>query len=222
VKKPTPGDVLFGALVAWTIAATAIVVRIGFTRSARPTRAAPQLGVARVSNWQQFALRGYAFGPAAAPTTLVVFSDFQCPFCRRFSLVIDSLRARHPDVRIVERHFPLVGLHDAAFAAALAAECAKDAGRYEEMRHAMFYSRALVADAQWGLLANHSGIRDTAALAHCVDTQRHADVVRADIQAGQGIGIHATPSVLVNDSLYAGALTLAELEQRMRKTVAAN
>src|SRR5438128_1768001 len=95
------------------------------------------------------ASHGFAVGPPDAPVTLVVFSDFECPFCRRFALVVDSLKLVHPEVRIVERNFPLEDIHHAAFDAARAAECARDVLSYQAVRRLLFSRQPLVEGRQW-------------------------------------------------------------------------
>jgi len=63
-------------------------------------------------------------GPIDAPITIHEFSDFQCPYCARASLVVEELVDKYPDdIRFVYLHFPL-DIHDWAKPAAVAAECA--------------------------------------------------------------------------------------------------
>jgi protein-disulfide isomerase len=217
-------DLTFALLVAWTMVATSLVFRRtrGDGRIAA-TQSSPSPNAKPVKNAESLAGHGHAIGVGRrGPSTsqrVVVFSDFQCPFCRTFSKVIDTLRMTHPEVRIVERQFPLVDLHEAAYPAALAAECAGDVGRYAQMRSAMFERRGLVEDQQWGALAARAGIQDTSAINACVTTRRHAAVVDADIDAGRAAGIVATPSIIIGDSLFTGALPLADLERRLRITM---
>ncbi|MYI84382.1 MAG: thioredoxin domain-containing protein [Rhodothermaceae bacterium] len=62
-------------------------------------------------------------GPADAPITVHEFSDFQCPYCARASVVVEELLDKYPDeIRFVYLHFPL-DIHDWAKPAAVAAEC---------------------------------------------------------------------------------------------------
>jgi len=60
-------------------------------------------------------------GPASAVCVLVVFSDFQCPFCREAALVLDRLRKELPDkTRVVFKHLPIPAHKDAQLAAVAA------------------------------------------------------------------------------------------------------
>lgn len=211
MKRLTLHDWLFGALVVWTGVATAIIVARRGASAASPARAPRSEQVVR--NWRDYSKRGFAVGPASAATTIVVFSDFQCPYCQQLSFAIDSFARARPDVRIVERHFPIAGLHQQAYDAAIAAECAGASGDYPGMRHALFTRRGLVMDAQWGSLATEAGIHDTAAFTRCVAGKKTGEIVDADLEAGRRLGVEGTPTMLINDSLFVGGLTFAALMQ---------
>jgi len=98
---------------------------------------APAPGV-RIPDWRSFTREGHRMGPAEAPVTVVVFSDFQCSFC---AVLMDRLRtireARPDEVSVVYRHFPIEG-HQHAAPAARASECAAEQGRFEPFHDALF------------------------------------------------------------------------------------
>jgi protein-disulfide isomerase len=83
---------------------------------------------------------GVSRGPAAAPVTLVEFADFQCPFCARWNLeVLPRLQAKYgEDLRVVFMPYPLSTIHGNASAAAVAAWCAHESGRFWEMHDTLF------------------------------------------------------------------------------------
>lgn len=212
--KLTRSDILFGALVTWTMVASTLVVR-GMHRSHEAPIIASPIST-RVTNWRTVASSGFDFGPRDAPTTIVVFSDFQCPYCRQFSLVIDSLRQRRPDVRIVDRQLPIEGLHPQAFVAAIAAECARDVGRYAELRSEMFHHPGLIMDEQWNMLGSAAGVRDLRRFVQCISQREHAEEVRRDVAVAKELGIEATPTVLINDRLVSGFQSLSQLEAALQ------
>jgi protein-disulfide isomerase len=202
---------MFGLVATWTVGVSAYVFRLERSRTTGETRPA----AVYVPNWRGLRNVGFATGPRDANKSVIVFSDFQCPFCRSFAAVVDSLHDEHPDILIVERHLPLVDLHEAARDAALAAECAADVGRYAEMRAVLFQRRQLVAEEEWGRLASIAGVRDTAGLVSCVSLRKHFDRIAADLAVAKGLGIDGTPGVVVNDSLFKGSMSLATLEDRL-------
>src|SRR5579863_5914338 len=83
-----------------------------------------------------------SLGPATAPVTMVEFSDFQCPFCKRTEPTIKELRAKYGDkIRLVYLDFPL-SFHNHSLDAAKAGRCANEQGKFWEMHDAMFADQA--------------------------------------------------------------------------------
>jgi len=171
----------------------------------------------RVPGWRQYIAKGHMSGPTSAPVTLVVFGDYQCPFCQELSGVVDSLREVYPtEVRVIERNFPLEAIHPQAHAAALAAECAADVGQFASMRHALYTRPDLVERSAWGELGTTAGIRDTTTLKTCVASHRDDPVIQADVAAGNALGVTGTPTVLVNDTEVRAKATYARLDSLIR------
>lgn len=78
-------------------------------------------------------------GAAKAPITLVEYSDFQCPFCKRFHPTMQRIMKDYDgNVSWVYRNFPLSSIHEYAQARAEAAECASEQGKFWEYADALF------------------------------------------------------------------------------------
>ena len=70
-------------------------------------------------------------GPSDAWVTVVEFADFECPFCRSAQPALTGIEAVYAgDLRLVFKHFPLTSIHPHARAAAVAAECAGEQGKF--------------------------------------------------------------------------------------------
>ncbi|MGZ9163893.1 MAG: DsbA family protein, partial [Anaerolineales bacterium] len=87
----------------------------------------------------------YALGPENAPITIVEFSDFQCPYCRRWHAeVYEPLLAAYPgQIRMVYRHLPLTSIHPEAFPAAEAVMCAGEQDAFWQYHKKLFSSETL-------------------------------------------------------------------------------
>jgi protein-disulfide isomerase len=147
-------------------------------------------------------------GPANAPITLVEFSDFHCPYCQRVKPTIAELLARYPDkIRLVFKDLPLDSLHPAARAAAEAAQCANDQGKFWPF-HDKVYERAPDASpATLKAIATEVGL-DVPAFEQCVSSRKHEATVQRSVDEAEGFGVTGTPAFFVNGRLIAGALPL--------------
>jgi len=145
---------------------------------------------------------GPARGPQGAPVTIVEFSDFECPFCRRAEATVKQVLDRYQDqVRFVYRHFPLE-IHPRARPAAEAAACADEQGHFWEYHEKLFAGGLEDADLQ--RYASELGL-DAAAFQQCVSQHKTKDVVGADLEAGKAAGVSGTPAFFVNGIMISGA-----------------
>ncbi len=144
-------------------------------------------------------------GPADAPVTLVEFSDFECPFCRRTQPVLDQIEAAYGDrIRLVYRQFPLTDIHPRAQKAAEASLCANDQGQFWPMHDAMFEEPIELEVASLRFKASNLGL-DGEQFASCLESGKYADRVRDDLRAGMAAGVTGTPTIYVNGRPVSGA-----------------
>jgi len=167
------------------------------------------LGPPRVS----VAPEGPSRGPEDAPVTIVEFSDFQCPYCRRAQPVIERLLERYEGhVRLVYRHLPLDSIHPRAQAAAEASACAAAQDAFWPYHDKLFENaKALERDDLVGY-AEELGL-DTDQFAQCVEERRFREQVAADAAAAQQAGITGTPAFVVNGLLISGAQPVEEFAE---------
>jgi len=144
-------------------------------------------------------------GGDSAPVEIVMFSDFECPFCRRAEPVLARLSQRFPtEVQFVWRHYPLT-IHQSARPAAEAAQCAHDQGQFWAYHDALFADPALLQSGGLVATAARLGL-DADAFARCVNTHRHAAEIASDSEAGEQAGVSGTPTVFINGVAFVGAL----------------
>lgn len=158
-------------------------------------------------------------GPAGAPVTLVEFSDFECPFCRRLAAFERGLPA--PDaarVRIVFRFFPLTSIHPWALTAAKAAGCAYlQSNRAFWRAHDFFFTHqeslnpADAASVIRSVLSRVPGF-NLPRYDRCIRLGESVGLVQRDQRLGQRLGVSATPTFFVNGRRYIGIAGRAALE----------
>ena len=162
-----------------------------------------------------------ALGPEDAPVEIVIFSDFECPYCRRFNNAVDELReaeAYEDKVRFVYRHYPLRNMHPLAQKAAEASICAEDQGQFWEFHDALWTDEDLSPDN----LEQHAVLLglDTEAFAECVNSGRHYERVQADFEAAMALGQGGTPAVFVNGRYVGGAVPFGQLKAEVDRELA--
>jgi protein-disulfide isomerase len=154
---------------------------------------------------------GPSQGPADAPVTIVEFSDFQCPFCSRVIPTLERVTEEYGEkVRLVFRQFPLHRIHPDAQKAAEASFCADDQGKFWEMHDAMFADQGGLAVDKLKEKAGALEL-DEAAFAECLDSDKYADRVDADLQAGTAAGVSGTPALFINGRFLSGAQPFDEI-----------
>lgn len=151
-------------------------------------------------------------GPDEAPVSLVVYTDFQCPFSASFHRTLVALEADEPRVRVVYRHLPLDALHPQAAAAAEASECAAEQGKFWEYADRLFARQADLADAPFPAIAGELNL-DREQFATCLAERRQAARVRRDAAAFAEGHLAGTPTWFVNGVRMEGAVPLDDLRR---------
>jgi protein-disulfide isomerase len=154
-------------------------------------------------------------GPAAAPVTIVEFSDFQCPFCARFEPVLKRVMAKYPGkVRLVYRHLPLTQVHPDAEKAAEAAICAGNQGRFWELHDLMFQDQGFLDVDALKSKAKTLDL-DEPVFDECLDTGKAREALKHDEQTAEQLALSTTPTSFVNGRIFRGVMT----EERLSSVI---
>lgn len=143
-------------------------------------------------------------GPKSAPVQIVMFSDFQCPFCSRVEATIKQVRDTYGDkVAVTFRDYPL-SFHQNAEKAAEAANCANKQGKYWEFHDALFANQAQISVPDLKKKAEELKL-DTSAFNQCLDSGEMKAEIDADTKEGTTYGVTGTPASFVNGRFLSGA-----------------
>ena len=149
-------------------------------------------------------LPGHQSGPDDALVTIVVWSDFQCPFCARQAPVLARLRETYPgQVRVVYRHLAM-DFHRNAQLAAEAAVAAAAQGKFWTFHDQVFAAAGHLGRADLEGFAAAAGL-DMAAFRAALDDRRYHDAVAAEAAAAGALGIEGTPTMFINGAPVSGA-----------------
>ena len=161
-----------------------------------------------------------SIGPANAPITIVEFSDYQCPFCRRWHQdVYQPLLNAYPGkIRLVYRHLPLTSIHPEAQSAAEASMCANEQNAYWPFHDKLFSSDAL-GNEVYLQYAQDLGL-DTTTFESCLNDHKYQAAVQADNDFAVNLGVRSTPTFFINGLAVVGAQPLDVFKQVIDKELA--
>jgi protein-disulfide isomerase len=148
--------------------------------------------------------KSFARGPKSAPITLVLYSDFQCPFCGRVEPSITQLEKDFPGkIRVVWKDYPLP-FHPNARPAAIAARVAGEQGKFWEMHNKLFQNQQALDRPNLEKYAAEVGI-DVGKLKAALDSNKYSSEIEADLKSGQELGVNGTPASFINGRKIGGA-----------------
>src|SRR3989344_5171331 len=167
-------------------------------------------------------------GDKSAPVTIVEFSDFQCPFCRTFwKNTLPLIKSNYIDtgkVRFVYRDYPL-SFHESAQAAAEAAECAEDQGKYWQMHDKLFSEQE--KEGQGTIQFSTADIKNWAAeiglnagsFNECLSSRKHRGEVEKDFSDGSAAGVSGTPAFFINGHSVLGAQPFSIFQEAIEEAL---
>jgi len=161
-----------------------------------------------------------SIGPEDAPIVIVEFSDYQCPFCRRWhEEVYASLLNSYPGkIRLVYRHLPLTSIHPDAFPAAEAAMCAGEQNAYWPFHEKLFSDDAL-GSSVYSQYAEDLDL-NLATFETCIAERKYQEAVQTDLDFAVNLGVRSTPTFFINGLAIVGAQPLDIFKQVIDKELA--
>lgn len=162
------------------------------------------------ADWRTFVrTTNPSLGNTDAPVTILMFIDFECPYCQEsfpvFDQVIDTFGE---GVRLVFKEFPISSIHPNARAAAQASMCANEQGNFWKFYNAAFVGKKLDESSLYAY-ATASSVNATAFDA-CMKAQKYGKMIDQDLSDGVALGVRGTPTYIVNGKFVEGVLTLDE------------
>ncbi len=151
-------------------------------------------------------------GPAGSPVTIVEYSDFQCPYCRRVQPTLLQVLDKYGDkVSLVYKDLPLRQIHPQAQKAAEAARCGGDQGKFWEY-HDKLFERSRIRKSDFAAIATEIGL-NTLSFGECLDSGKNESLINADLDEAVSLGVQSTPIFFVNGIEVKGALPLSDFSK---------
>jgi protein-disulfide isomerase len=155
---------------------------------------------------------GSARDSAQGADTIVIFTDFYCPFCRRLSYSLDSVEVTRP-LLVALRHWPILELHPSAFDVAVAFECAARQVDPRRAHDVFFHEESLLVAKRWDALAQAAAVPSLAEFSRCRGSGSAVARVRRDGDFARSASFRGTPTVLLDDRAVNGALSASSLSR---------
>ena len=186
------------AVVAAAIAVGGAAVHRELNRGPRTSVRGATISVSRAPEWSEMVSLSIPARGGEAADTVIIFSDLECPVCRRFHVELAQAvgRASVPvQVRFV--HFPLPQ-HRFARPAARAAECAAAQGRFGPFVDAVYAGQDSLGLKSWTAFATAAQVSDLKHFEDCTSMSGTLNRVEEGLQLGNRISIDGTPTVVIN------------------------
>lgn len=145
-------------------------------------------------------------GSREAKVTIVEFADFACPYCRQSSFVMRSLSANYGDqIQYIFRDFPVADLYPQSLAAAQAASCANQQGKFWQYHDKLFINQTRQEETDLLRYAQELNL-DLGRFRTCLADSAVEREIMADFEDGTAAGVYGTPTFFINGRRLPGSL----------------
>lgn len=148
-------------------------------------------------------------GNKTAPVTIVMFFDFECPYCQAAFLPLEEALSQYNEaVYLVFKHLPLISIHPRSVAAATSAQCANKQGKFWEYYRTLFTTKDLTEN---GLIEaaklNNISITEWST---CKEDIKIEVMLNQELKDATTLGVRGTPTFFVNEERIEGVKTAEE------------
>lgn len=147
-------------------------------------------------------------GPAQAPVEIIIFEDYQCPFCKAFTQeTLPLLKQNYVDsqkAKIVIRDYPVVEKHPEAMISALALGCALEQQKYWQYHDIVFENQQQLTHDHLIHYAKILQLNEEM-FTDCLETEQFREEIYKDISDAHNAGVRGTPTLFVNGRKIEGA-----------------
>ncbi|MBP6883753.1 MAG: DsbA family protein [Candidatus Pacebacteria bacterium] len=192
-KAGNQGQIAGAIIIAGILIAGAILLK------GNTTTVAPQLGENVAATIAPVTEKDQRLGNPNAKVTLVLYEDFQCPFCAKFAKESEELirNTYVADGRVQFVYRDLAFLGPESQRAAEASRCAADQGKFWEYHDYIFThqngeNQGALSDTNLKSFAVKIGL-NTSTFNQCMDTEKYAQTIKDDTAAAGAAGVRGTP-----------------------------
>lgn len=157
-------------------------------------------------------------GPTDAPVTIIEFSDYLCPACKRAHHISNEIRELFKGkIQWIFKDYPLK-MHPGADKLAEAARCAADQGKFWEFQDLLFDAEKHPDQEMLERFAQSLSM-DVARFDQCLASEKHAAAVDKDKADATQAGVSSTPSFIINGRLHPGSMQLERFKEAVQEAL---
>jgi len=163
------------------------------------------------------------FGNKDVKTKIIIFSDFECPYCKVLFQSLRQIMSQYSDrVFFVHKDFPL-DFHPQAENASLAANCALEQGKFWEYGDKLFANQAnwqnTTGTQEFKNYAKNLGLKSLE-FNQCLDSKKYQDKINNDKNDAAEFGISGTPAIFINNKFINGVISTEDLKKTVEEELA--
>jgi protein-disulfide isomerase len=164
-------------------------------------------------------------GKGSTGVTLVEYGDYECPFCGEYYPTVKQIQSEFNDqIKFQFRNFPLVSIHQNAFAGARAAEAAALQNKFWEMHDALYQDQTQWSGASdptpfFNQYAQQLGLNLTQFKTDYASSKVN-NLINADLAEGNKLGIQGTPSFFLDGKQVQVANNVSNFETLIKAEIA--
>jgi len=170
-----------------------------------------QLKLGYIENWEEIFDGPRDIGTKSYPLQLIIFYDYECPYCSSFEESIKSALKEFKNKLAVTYQHRLLPNHERALSAAIAAECAGLQNKFLPFHELLFERTLDIYNVNFQEIAKESGVRNLEKFSSCMEEMKTLKVIDREVSRADSLGINETPYFLINGSRFKSAIDSSTL-----------
>lgn len=153
-------------------------------------------------------------GSKDAKLVLVSFTDFNCPFCKRFDPQLIELVEKNPDVAVIIKYLPFKGQTSLESSQLVMTLWQENPKAFEALHHKFMQKQGMLTDANIKEALKATGNEKLKA------SDKSREGIRSNMMLAEKLGVNGTPATLVGDELIPGAIDAQQFESIVKEQLA--
>lgn len=153
-------------------------------------------------------------GAKDAKLVLVSFTDYNCPYCKRFDPLLEKITEQYPDVAVIIKPLPFKGESSAKASQAVLSVWKEDPKAFQALHQRLMQKKTMLDNAS---IEDAMKSTNTSKIKL---TEESLKVLQNNLELSRKLGIQGTPATIVGDTIIPGAVDYPQLEEIIKDQLA--